>query len=135
VPARYHATCDDYLFVIGVRGTICMGEADPFEVSPGRLVFFKKGTVHALTVIEEPFVFLSVDMPRRDPKDIPFVNPANSRRTRLSTRGNSTKPAPRWRASDIERLEKRWGLQRAVARPGLAKSTASAPGFVDVCRC
>ena len=36
----------------------------------------KRGTVHALPdIIEGPVVFLSVDTPRRDPKDIIFVNP------------------------------------------------------------
>jgi mannose-6-phosphate isomerase-like protein (cupin superfamily) len=77
VPAHYHATCDEYLLVISGRGTIFIGDSAPFEVTPGRLVFFKKGTVHGLTVIEHPFAFLSVDTPRRDPKDITFVNPAD----------------------------------------------------------
>ena len=74
VPAHYHSTCDEYLLVLSGRGTIFMGDSGPREVSPGQLVFFKKGTVHGLTVIAEPFVFLSVDTPRRDPKDITFVN-------------------------------------------------------------
>ena len=77
VPAHYHATCDEYLLVIAGRGTIFIGDSAPFEVTPGRLVFFKKGTVHGLTVIEHPFAFLSVDTPRRDPKDITFVDPAD----------------------------------------------------------
>jgi hypothetical protein len=33
--------------------------------------------VHGLTLIEEPFVFLAIDTPRRDSKDITFVNPAD----------------------------------------------------------
>ena len=63
--------------IISGRGTIFLGESDPFEVAPGHLVFFKKGTVHGLTILEEPFVFLSVDTPRRDPRDITFVNPSD----------------------------------------------------------
>lgn len=48
------------------------------EFQPGQLLFFEKGTVHALpTILEEPVVFLSVDTPRRDPKDIVFVNSAD----------------------------------------------------------
>jgi len=44
--------------------------------APGHFLFFKRGTVHALPeIIEAPVVFLSVDTPRRDPKDIIFVNP------------------------------------------------------------
>jgi len=77
VPPHYHSTCDEYLLVISGRGTIFLGQSEPFEVSPGQLVFFKKRTVHGLTVIQEPFVFLSVDTPRRDPKDITFVNPSD----------------------------------------------------------
>jgi mannose-6-phosphate isomerase-like protein (cupin superfamily) len=47
------------------------------EFGPGQLLFFQKGTVHALPdILEEPLVFLSVDTPRRDPKDIIYDNPA-----------------------------------------------------------
>jgi mannose-6-phosphate isomerase-like protein (cupin superfamily) len=77
VPAHYHATCDEYLLVISGRGTIFIGDEAPMDVTPGRLVFFKKGTVHGLTVIEHPFAFLSVDTPRRDPGDVTFVDPAD----------------------------------------------------------
>jgi quercetin dioxygenase-like cupin family protein len=77
VPAHYHSTCDEYLLVISGRGTIFLGDSAPFEVSPGQLLFFKKGTVHGLSIIEEPFAFLAVDTPRRDPRDITFVNPAD----------------------------------------------------------
>jgi hypothetical protein len=46
------------------------------EFAPGNLLFFKRGTVHALPgIVEWPVVFFSVDTPRRDPKDIIFVNP------------------------------------------------------------
>lgn len=87
VPAHYHATCDEYLLVIAGRGTIVIGDSAPTEVTPGQLVFFKKGTVHGLTVIEHPFAFLSVDTPRRDPRDITFVNPADGTpETFISTR-------------------------------------------------
>jgi hypothetical protein len=47
------------------------------EFAAGQLLFFKKGTVHALPgLIEQPVVFLAVDTPQRDPKDIIFVDPA-----------------------------------------------------------
>jgi len=46
--------------------------------APGDLLFFERGTVHALPEItEEPVVFLSVDAPRRSPKDVIFVDPAD----------------------------------------------------------
>lgn len=77
-PPHYHATCDEYLYVVSGRGTFWMGSQDDASAfGPGHLLFFKRGTVHAIPVIaEEPLVFLSVDTPRRDPRDIIFVDPA-----------------------------------------------------------
>jgi mannose-6-phosphate isomerase-like protein (cupin superfamily) len=78
-PPHYHATCDEHLYVFSGRGTFWMGDpATQAEFGPGQLLVFQKGTVHALPdILEEPLVFLSVDTPRRDPKDIIFVNPAD----------------------------------------------------------
>lgn len=76
VPAHYHATCDEYLLVISGRARFFFAEDPPFELGPGQLVFFKKGTVHGTSeILEEPFIVFSVDTPRRDPKDVIFVNP------------------------------------------------------------
>ena len=76
VPAHYHATCDEYLLVISGRACFFFAEEPPFELSPGQLVFFKKGTIHGTSeILEDPFVVFSVDTPRRDPKDVIFVNP------------------------------------------------------------
>ncbi len=76
-PPHFHATCDEYLYVFSGRGTFWMKDATTIaEFGPGQLLFFEKGTIHALPdILEEPVVFLSVDTPRRDPKDIVFVNP------------------------------------------------------------
>src|ERR1700693_1341673 len=76
-PPHYHATCDEFLYVFSGRGTFWMEDAKTLaEVRPGQLLFFKRGTVHALPdILEAPVVFLSIDTPRRDPKDIVFVNP------------------------------------------------------------
>ena len=75
-PAHYHATCDEYLLVIVGRARFFFAEDPPFELGPGQLVFFKKGTVHGTSeILEDPFVVFSVDTPRRDPKDVIFVNP------------------------------------------------------------
>lgn len=76
VPAHFHATCDEYLLVISGRARFFFAQEPPFELGPGQLVFFKKGTVHGTSeILEEPFVVFSVDTPRRDPKDVIFVNP------------------------------------------------------------
>jgi mannose-6-phosphate isomerase-like protein (cupin superfamily) len=76
-PPHYHATCDEYLYVLSGRGTFWMGSSDDVRTfAPGQLLFFKRGTVHALPdILEGPVVFLSVDTPRRDPGDVVFVNP------------------------------------------------------------
>ncbi len=76
-PPHYHAKCDEYLYVFSGRGTFWMEDpASKAEFAPGQLLYFERGTVHALPdILEEPLVFLSIDAPRRDPKDIIFVNP------------------------------------------------------------
>jgi mannose-6-phosphate isomerase-like protein (cupin superfamily) len=75
-PAHYHATCDEYLYVLTGRATFVLADAAPVEVGPGELIFFKKGTIHATpAILEEPFVVLAVDTPRRDPSDVIFVDP------------------------------------------------------------
>ena len=76
-PPHYHATCDEYLYVFSGRGTFWMVDpATEAEFRPGQLLFFARGTVHAMPkLIEHPIVFLSVDTPRRDPMDIIFIDP------------------------------------------------------------
>ncbi len=78
-PPHYHVHSDEFLYVLTGRGTFWMGqEADKAEFGPGTLLFFERGTVHALPdILEPPVVFLSFDAPRRDPKDIVFVDPAD----------------------------------------------------------
>jgi mannose-6-phosphate isomerase-like protein (cupin superfamily) len=76
-PPHYHAGSDEYLYVLSGRGSFWMGDAsNGAEFSPGDLLFFKRGVVHALpSILEGPVVFFSVDTPRRNPTDIIFVNP------------------------------------------------------------
>ena len=76
-PPHYHATCDEYLYALSGRGTFWLGSPENAgEFAPGHLLFFKRGIIHALPkIMEGPVVFLSLDTPRRDPKDIIFVNP------------------------------------------------------------
>jgi mannose-6-phosphate isomerase-like protein (cupin superfamily) len=76
-PPHYHAGSDEHLYVLSGRGTFWMENAvNGGEFAPGDFLFFKRGTVHALPgILEEPVVFLALDTPRRDPKDIIFVNP------------------------------------------------------------
>jgi quercetin dioxygenase-like cupin family protein len=76
-PSHYHGSSDEYRYVLSGKGTFWTGSpANAGAFAPGHFLFFKRGTVHALPQIsEDPVVFLSVDAPRRDPKDIIFVGP------------------------------------------------------------
>jgi mannose-6-phosphate isomerase-like protein (cupin superfamily) len=76
---HYHEGSDEHLYVLSGRGTFWMGEpANGSEFAPGDLLVFKRRIVHALPrILEEPVVFLAIDTPRRHPKDIIFVNPAD----------------------------------------------------------
>ena len=78
-PPHYHAQCDEYLYVFSGRGTFWMGDASrKAAFGPGELLHFERGVIHALPdILEEPLVFLSIDTPRRDPKDVIFVDPAD----------------------------------------------------------
>lgn len=76
-PPHYHAGSNEYLYVLSGKGTFWMDDAsNGAEFAPGNLLFFKRNTAHALPLIMEgPVLFLSIDAPRRDPKDVIFVNP------------------------------------------------------------
>ena len=76
-PAHYHAHSDEYLYVLTGRGTFWMADpANVAEFSPGDLLHFKKNIIHALPErLEEPIAFLAIDVPRRRPDDIIFVDP------------------------------------------------------------
>jgi mannose-6-phosphate isomerase-like protein (cupin superfamily) len=79
IPPHYHAGSDEHLYVLSGRGTFWIDNPqNGGEFAPGHLLYFKRGTVHALPdLIEGPVVFLAIDTPRRSPKDIFFVNPAD----------------------------------------------------------
>jgi len=77
VPAHYHSTCDEFLMVVRGRASFFIGNGAPFEATAGQLIHFKKQTVHGIAILEAPLVFLAIDTPRRDPRDITFVNPAD----------------------------------------------------------
>jgi mannose-6-phosphate isomerase-like protein (cupin superfamily) len=78
-PAHYHEGSNEYLYVLSGKGTFWMGDSsNGAEFAAGDLLFFKRRVVHALpAILEAPVVFLAIDTPRRDPKDIIFINPAD----------------------------------------------------------
>ncbi len=77
IPPHYHVNCDEFLYVVSGRGTFWMvDQSTKAAFAPGELLFFKRGTVHAMPeLFEEPVVFLSIDTPRREPTDIILVDP------------------------------------------------------------
>ncbi len=78
-PPHYHQGSDEYLYVLSGRGTFWMGDSsNGSEFAAGDLLFFKRRIVHALpAILQGPVVFLAIDTPRRNPKDIIFINPAD----------------------------------------------------------
>lgn len=75
VPAHYHTSSDEYLYVLTGRAEIHVEGSEPRIIGPGELVFFKKNTIHAMPrILEEPYTVLAIDTPRRPPEDIHFVN-------------------------------------------------------------
>jgi mannose-6-phosphate isomerase-like protein (cupin superfamily) len=76
-PPHFHVGSDEHLYVLSGTGTFWMGSPEnSASFAPGDLLFFKRGTVHAMPQLYAgPVVFFAIDTPRRDPKDIIFVNP------------------------------------------------------------
>jgi len=78
VPPHFHATCDEYLLIVSGRGRFIVDGNEPVELGPGELLFFRRNVVHSIpAILEAPLVIFSVDTPRRDPRDVIFVNPAD----------------------------------------------------------
>ncbi len=76
VPAHYHETCDEFLYVLSGRGHFWMGDAsDEAAFGPGQLLVFERKTAHCIPkILEEPLTVLAIDTPRRASKDIIFVD-------------------------------------------------------------
>ena len=78
VQPHYHLSCDEYLYVLQGRAMFQVGGNAPREVGPGMLIHFPKGTVHGITaLLDEPYVVLAIDTPRRPPQDVTFVDPSD----------------------------------------------------------
>jgi mannose-6-phosphate isomerase-like protein (cupin superfamily) len=75
-PPHYHVKSDEYLYVFSGHGTFWIDDlCNQAEFRAGDLLYFKRGMVHALPdILKGPVVFLAIDVPRREPKDIVFVN-------------------------------------------------------------
>jgi mannose-6-phosphate isomerase-like protein (cupin superfamily) len=78
-PPHYHQHSDEYLYVLSGTGTFWMDSpSNTATFARGDLLYFQRTIVHAQPEIHSgPVVFLAFDSPRRDPKDIIFVNAAD----------------------------------------------------------
>jgi mannose-6-phosphate isomerase-like protein (cupin superfamily) len=75
VPLHYHNECDENLYVLSGRGTFHL-DGQEYEARPGMFLCFEKRKVHGFpSVTEHPLVVLAIDVPRRRPDDIVFVDP------------------------------------------------------------
>ncbi|MCU1681976.1 MAG: Cupin 2 conserved barrel domain protein [Amycolatopsis sp.] len=75
VPLHFHNECDEHLYVVSGRGTFHL-DGEEYEAKPGMFLCFEKKKVHGFPrIVEEPLVFLAIDVPRRRPDDIVFVDP------------------------------------------------------------
>ncbi|GAB2982314.1 cupin domain-containing protein [Amycolatopsis acidiphila] len=76
VPLHYHTECDENLYVVSGRGTFHL-DGREYEARPGMFLCFEKRKVHGFpSISEHPLVVLAIDVPRRRPDDIVFVDPA-----------------------------------------------------------
>jgi mannose-6-phosphate isomerase-like protein (cupin superfamily) len=89
LPLHYHTECDEFLYVVSGEGTFHLnGEEGP--VRPGMFLRYPRGEVHGIPKItKHPFVVLSVDVPRRRPDDIVFVNPEDGDAKLFMARNNT----------------------------------------------
>lgn len=75
LPLHYHNECDEFLYVVSGEGVFHLSGKES-AARPGMFLRFARREVHGFPEItKHPFVVLSVDVPRRRPDDIVFVDP------------------------------------------------------------
>lgn len=76
VPAHYHRTCDEYVFILDGAGVVWLGDAARrMQFRPGHLLFFARGVPHCMPRIDgHPVLSLSVDAPSRPEDDVVYVD-------------------------------------------------------------
>ncbi|GLQ50944.1 cupin domain-containing protein [Dyella flava] len=75
LPLHYHEDCDEHLYVVSGEAIFHLNGSESIA-KPGMFVRFPRKQVHGFPkVLSHPFVILAIDVPRRRPDDIIFVNP------------------------------------------------------------
>jgi mannose-6-phosphate isomerase-like protein (cupin superfamily) len=88
LPLHYHNDCDEFLYVVSGEGIFHLA-GNESAAGPGTFLRFARRQVHGFPrIITHPFVVLSVDVPRRRPDDIVFVNPDDGDATSFMARNN-----------------------------------------------
>jgi mannose-6-phosphate isomerase-like protein (cupin superfamily) len=88
LPLHYHNDCDEFLYVISGTGIFHLSGSES-SAGPGTFLRFARRQVHGFPrITTHPFVVLSVDVPRRRPDDIVFVNPDDGDAKQFMARNN-----------------------------------------------
>jgi mannose-6-phosphate isomerase-like protein (cupin superfamily) len=75
LPLHYHDDCDENLYIVSGRATFHL-DGEEHEARPGMFLCFQRRVVHGFPeIVEHPLVLLSIDVPRRRPDDVVFVDP------------------------------------------------------------
>ncbi len=88
LPLHYHNECDEFLYVISGEGLFHLSGNESIA-RPGTFLRFARRQVHGFPrITTHSFVVLSVDVPRRRPDDIVFVNPEDGDAKEFMARNN-----------------------------------------------
>lgn len=75
LPLHYHEDCDEHLYVVSGEARYHLSGTEGLA-KPGTFLRFSRKEVHGFQeILKHPFVILAIDVPRRRPDDIIFVNP------------------------------------------------------------
>jgi mannose-6-phosphate isomerase-like protein (cupin superfamily) len=75
VPLHYHQHCSEHLYVVSGQGMFHL-DGEENRAAPGTFLRFAERQIHGFPRIDaHPLVVLAIDVPRRRPDDIVFVNP------------------------------------------------------------
>ena len=88
LPLHYHENCAEHLYVVSGEGTFHL-DGHESCARPGTFLRFAERQVHGFPLIDaHPFVVLAIDVPRRRPDDIVFVNPEDGDAAAFMARNN-----------------------------------------------
>ncbi|SIR95908.1 cupin domain-containing protein [Williamsia sterculiae] len=88
LPLHYHEDCDEHLYVVSGEGLFHL-DGKELQAKPGDFLRFARRQVHGFPRIDvHPFVVLAIDVPRRRPDDITFINPDEGNAQKFMARNN-----------------------------------------------